>query len=245
MYLPWAGYFEQIASVDHFVLLDDVQYTKQDWRNRNRIKTINGPRWLTVPIRRTRTATLINEIEIDYDRDWIGKHLRIIEANYRRSAFFEPLYGQLASVLSRRYTYLSDLNEMLIRVAMRHLGISTEISLASTVERDRARYGPGTDQRNERLLEICEHFGASVFYDGKSAASFIDSRKFKEIGVNVVFQDYTPAAYSQAFGGFLSHMSVIDLVMNTGPEARRILLAPGGAGAMLRCSTIAPADVSE
>jgi hypothetical protein len=234
MYLPWAGYFEQIASVDLFVLLDDVQYTKKDWRNRNRIKTTAGVRWLTVPTSGVASNTRIYDVDIDYGRNWINKHLRAVEANYRRRPGFEPFFDEFASVLNRRYEKLWQLDAELILLVTRYLGISTPFSRASAVPRDPERYSPGSDRRNERLIEICQHFGADVLYDGKSAANFIDLAYFESRSITVLFQDYTPSPYEQAFGDFVSHLSIIDLIMNTGPAAARILLEPRGAGSLLR-----------
>jgi hypothetical protein len=234
MYLPWAGYFEQIASVDHFVLLDDVQYTKQDWRNRNRIKTMAGVRWLTVPIRRAASDTLIYDVEIDYSRNWVDKHLRVVEANYRKQPGFKPFFEEFAWVLNRRYEKLWQLDAELISLVAQYLGISTQFSRASAVPRHPERYRPASDRRNERLIEICHHFGADVLYDGKSAANFIDLADFESRSITVLFQDYTPSPYEQAFGDFVSHLSVIDLIMNTGSAAAQILLQPRGAGSLLR-----------
>lgn len=231
MYLPWPGFFEQIATADHFVLMDDVQYTRRDWRNRNRIKSATGPQWITVPIKHPSGAR-ISEIEIDYRRDWIRKHERSIEVNYRRRPYFQPLYDELRAVLHMRPDLLADLNERIIRLLMRHLDVDTPLSLASAIPRNPAHYGCGVDARNERILEICQHHRASVLYDGKSAEKFIDLERFQSAGIDVVFQDYRFVTYPQAFGEFVPSLSTLDLVMNTGPDAGR-LMRSGGAGHLL------------
>lgn len=234
MYLPWIGYFEQIASVDRFVLMDDVQYTRHDWRNRNRIKTANGPLWLTVPVRRPGLDARICDVEIDYRTDWVRKHLRSIEVNYRRRAHFQPLFGEIEAVLATRPTRLVDLNVELLRTLMRHLDIDTELSFSSGIPRDPARYGPSSDVRNERILEICGHHGARVLYDGKRAADFIDTGKFRTAGIEVVFQDYRPRPYPQAFGEFLPSMSTLDLIMNVGPDAGALMRQASVPNPLLR-----------
>ncbi|MEQ8857306.1 MAG: WbqC family protein [Pseudomonadales bacterium] len=223
MYLPWVGYFEQVAAVDHFVLMDDVQYTKRDWRNRNRIKTANGALWLTVPVRHPDLDSLIKEVDIDYRRDWVRKHLRSIEVNYHRRPHFRPLFDEIAETLDQRPQRLVDLNVSLIRLFMKHLGIQTPLSLSSAIPRDQRRYGDAVDARNERIIEICQHHRADVLYDGKSAADFIDRARFAAAGIRVVFQDYRPVPYPQAFGEFMPSLSTLDLVMNVGPAAGEIM----------------------
>jgi len=179
-----------------------------------------------VPVRRAPLATPLMEIAIDYSRDWIREHLRSIEVNYRAAPHFEPLFGDLADVLGRRYERLVELNAATLTLLMKHLAIATTISKSSDVPRNPARYVRDADARNERILEICQHHDARVLYDGKRAADFLDVAKFERAGIATVFQDYVPVPYRQVRGPFVSHLSVIDLVMNTGPDAPRILRSP-------------------
>ncbi len=234
MYLPWIGFFEQIASVDHFVLMDDVQYTRRDWRNRNRIKTANGVIWLTVPVRHPGLNALINEVEIDYQRDWVRRHLRSIEVSYQRRPYFQPLFDEIGEILRQRHARLVDLNRQLICLLMKHLDIHTPLSYSSAIPRDDARDCRDPDSRNGRILEICRHVGASVLYDGKKAADFIDLPRFRRAGVEVVFQDYQPRPYPQAFGEFVPSLSAIDLIMNVGGEAGAIMRDASAPNPLLR-----------
>lgn len=221
MYLPWLGYFEQMAIADLFVFMDDVQYTKKDWRNRNRIKTANGPCWLTVPVRKHSRNALIRDIEINDREPWARRHLRSIDFSYRKRPGFEPLYNDLSAALSTepRSTpeKLWELDCRLIALLARYLEVETPTAFSSAVPR-----GVMPEDKNGRILEICQAFDADLLYDGASAASFIDVQRFQREGVEVIFQDYEHPVYPQAFGEFISHMSALDLIMNTGSEAPKI-----------------------
>lgn len=228
VYLPWLGYFEQMAMADIFVALDDVQYTPRDWRNRNRIKHASGSMWLTVPVRRHPRTARIGEIEVNYEQDWRRAHLRAIEVNYRGCVGFEPLYGELKRTYSAAPSLLADLDLDLISLVRRHLGITTPIHRSSDVPR-KAAEDPG--DANDRIIEICRYFDSNVLYDGARAVDFIDVERFRRAGIRVVFQDYRHPRYPQRFGDFISHQSAIDLIMNVGSDAPRIL----------RTSPVAPA----
>lgn len=224
-YLPWLGYFEQMAYADEFVFLDDVQYTKNDWRNRNRVKTATGPVWLTVPVRRAPLSSALNAIEINYRADWRRKHLQTIRQNYQACEFFEPLFSQIDEVLHRSHRLLVELDCDLTHLLCRHLDIHTNTSFSSAVPGARASGEAGSklQRRNRRILEICKFHGAEHFYEGASGASFLDVEQFAGERIEVTFQDYQHPVYSQRFGEFESHQSAIDLIMNTGPEAPEIL----------------------
>lgn len=225
VYMPWLGYFEQMAYADHFVFLDDVQYTRHDWRNRNRIKTVSGPIWLTAPVKAHDRSAMISEIEISYDAEWPTKHLRSIELNYGKCAHFRPLFDDLACELEKKTARLLDLDCLLTRLLARYLDIHTPSSLSSEVPRGTspADSADASADRNGRIIEICVQYGATLLYDGAKAAEFIDLDRFHRAGIEVVFQDYQHPVYRQAFGGFISHQSAVDLIMNTGPQAPEIL----------------------
>lgn len=225
-YLPWLGYFEQMAYVDQFIFMDDVQYTKRDWRNRNRIKTANGPIWLTVPVPKHPLDTPLNAKEIIYAGFWVHKHLRSIELNYGKRPYFQPLFSEIEGVLLKRSERLVDLTTELIAVLCRHLDIDTPTALSSTVPRHEPVSG-GDQQhlrdKNARIIAICRHFGADCLYGGKKSANFIDVDRFRQQGIDIIFQDYHHPIYPQAYGEFVPHMSAIDLIMNTGPDAPKVL----------------------
>jgi hypothetical protein len=215
-YLPWLGFFEQMAYADCFVYFDDVQFTRKDWRSRNRVKTSAGPVWLSVPTRKAARETPIHQIEINYQERWAEKHLRTIQHAYQKTPYFEPLFGQLSQVLAREFRLLQELDAALVEVLRRHLGLDTPIRWSSEL-------GIQTDDKNERILKICQALGADLLYDGKAAEAFVDVGYFAAHGVQVVFQDYQHPVYRQLWGEFVSHLSVVDLIMNMGPVAGRVL----------------------
>lgn len=214
-YIPWKGYFDLIASVDEFILYDDMQYTRRDWRNRNQIKTPQGVQWITVPVQVSgRYHQSIRETRID-GQTWAATHWKTLVQNYRRAPFFdemaqwlEPLYAQA------RFTYLSDLNRCFLTAICRCLGISTTIS-------DSCDYVL-PQGRTERLAALCVQAGAKEYVSGPSARSYIDERVFADQGIKLSWADYSGyPSYPQLWGEFSHGVSVLDLLFNCGSEARR------------------------
>lgn len=216
-YVPWRGYFDLIAAVDEFILYDEVQYTKHDWRNRNLIKTPQGRQWLTVPVKsRGLLGQPVREAEIA-GRVWAAKHWKSLEANYRRAPHFEAVATLLRPVyLEREHGQLSALNRQLIELVCRALGITTRITDA----RDYRLEG----DRNERLVGLCRQAGAARYLSGQAARSYLDERRFTDGGVAVEWFDYDGyAEYPQLWGAFEPRVSVLDLLFNCGPRAAQYL----------------------
>ena len=217
-YMPWLGFFEQMLLTDHFVYLDDVQYTKQDWRNRNRVKTANGVTWLTVPTRKAPHDTPINRIEISYDRPWSARHLRTIELAYGKAPHFDECYPRLEATLEAHHEYLHHLNAAVVDLFRVLLGITTPISRSSEL-------GIETHDKNEKLWRMCNALGADELYDGQASRSFLDVDGFERHGIKVTFQEYVHPTYSQRWGPFVPFLSTLDLLMNCGSDAVEIILA--------------------
>lgn len=216
-YVPWRGYFDLIAAVDEFILYDEVQYTKHDWRNRNLIKTPQGRQWLTVPVKsRGLLGQSVRQAEIA-GRGWAAKHWKSLEANYRRAPHFDAVAALLRPVyLERQHGHLSALNRQLIELVCRTLGITTRITDA----RDYRLEG----DRNERLVGLCRQAGAARYLSGPAARSYLDERCFAEGGVAVAWFDYDGyAEYPQLWGPFEPRVSVLDLLFNCGPRAAQYL----------------------
>lgn len=215
-YLPWLGYFDQIDRVDVFVYYDDVQYDKNGWRNRNRVKGPNGPAWLTVPVKHSgRGLQRICDVEIDGAQNWAQKHLRSITQFYARAPYGSDYIPGLAELLSRAWTHLVDLDIAINEAIIQWLGLGTRVVRSSTLGID--------GDRNERLIRICRHFGAGHYLSGNAAKVYVDLEAFAASGISVEWQDYEHPRYSQLHGAFVSHLSVIDLLMNAGPESLGIL----------------------
>ena len=217
VFLPWLGYFEQIGVTDTFMFLDDVQYTKQDWRNRNRIRTKTGWMWLTVPVRKAGHDQPISETQID-GAFWKRKHVKSLQQNYARAPYYADIMALIEPHIRARQTTLVGLTESLIESMASYLSIGGVFLRASDVPKS-------TQDRNERLIELCQHAGADCFFTGPAANDYLDHELFARHGISVVFQDYIHPVYPQAFDSFESHMSVLDLLMNHGPASTEFLLS--------------------
>jgi hypothetical protein len=219
-YLPWLGYFDLIDQVDTFVLLDNVQFEKQSWQHRNRIKTPAGLQWLTVPVLfRGRFGQLINEVEIR-DIEFSRNHLRAIELNYRRAPFFDKYFQDLSirmRTTSSCATLIADLDIRLIEWFMDVLGIQTRLLLSSRLEQ------PG--RRTELLANICESLGAKQYLSplGSSAYLLQEIHVLLEKDLDVAFQHYEHPQYRQLFPPFCPYASILDLIFNEGERALEIL----------------------
>jgi hypothetical protein len=217
-YLPWLGYFDLIDQVDAFVLLDNVQFEKQSWQQRNRIKTPIGLQWLTVPVMfRGRFGQLIKDVEIR-DAEFWRTHLRAIELNYRRSRFFNRYFEELSSRLKcTPGTMLTDLNCRLLEWFMSVMGVQTRVVLSSELRQ------PG--RRTELLANICGSLGADQYISPLGSAVYLleEGNVLVDKGVEVVFQHYEHPRYWQLFPPFQPYASIVDLVFNEGERSLEIL----------------------
>ncbi len=202
-----------------FVYYDDVQYDKHGWRNRNRIKTQNGPLWLTVPVRHSAVTSLrILDVEIDKRTPWARKHVSSIRQAYTRAPFLHTYLPPLEELLQRKWERLVDLD-----IACAGL-IAEWFGLRRTAERS-SMLGINGD-RSERLVNICRRFGASRYLSGNAARSYLDVPLFERYGIGVEWQEYAHPVYPQLHTGFISHLSALDLLLNCGEQAS--LIAFGG-----------------
>lgn len=217
-YLPWIGYFDLVDQADLFVALDNVQFVKQSWQQRNRIKTANGLQWLTVPVQfRGRLGQSIKDVEIR-DPDFCRSHLRALELAYRRAPYFAEYFPSLSAVIERRCAgLLSDLNIELIEWALNALGISTPVVKASSL---------GVQgKRTDLLAAICEKVGANEYLSPAGSACYLLSEQsiLKDRGIDVLFHHYEHPEYRQVFSPFEPYASIVDLLFNHGPESVRVL----------------------
>lgn len=216
-YLPWLGYFEQIARCDVFVLYDDVQYDKGGWRNRNRVKIPGGPHWLTVPVlTKGGNFPLLRDVRINNSQPWARNHLKTLAQYYSKAPHFGRYFPGLQALLERGWDLLALLDRAVIEWLCGCFGIATPLVWSSElgVEGDRL----------ERLAAIVRHFGGDVFYEGAAGKDYIPEGFFAERGVSVEFQDYRHPVYPQLHGGFVSHLSAVDLLFNVGPASLGVLL---------------------
>lgn len=218
-YLPWLGFFDQVARSETFVLLDDVQYTVNDWRNRNRVKTKDGVKWLTVPVmKKGHMDMLIREMKIDNSQPWQRKHWGTIERNYRRARFFLDYADELRGFYEGRWEYLADLDHELTYWLAEKLGIKTKFLVSSKDLRIT------TEDKNERLFILCDKIGVDALYVGAAGANYMDPKLYAERGITVIFQDYKHPVYNQLFGEFAPYLSALDLLLNEGPRSLEIIM---------------------
>lgn len=216
-YIPWKGYFDLIAAVDEFIIFDDMQYTRRDWRNRNRIKTPRGPVWLTVPVQvKGKYHQKIRQTRID-GNNWASKHWRSLAQNYGRAPHFlqvaqwlEPLY------IREPFSHLSILNRKFIEAICNYLEIDTTIMNSWDYEL--------IDGKTERLADLCRQSGGTEYLSGPSAKQYVDESVFTESGIKLTWFDYTGyPAYPQLWGEFMHEVTILDLLFNCGKDAKKYM----------------------
>lgn len=218
-YLPWLGYFDKMAGADMFCYLDNVQYKKNEWQNRNRIKTAQGWQWLTVPVT-YRFPQKINQVSVNPATAWEKKHMQAITTNYSRAPFFHEYKDLIDPTLLSNPGNLSTLNICLAERLRGALGIKTETRVVSELP-------PMREDPNDRLIDLCRYFSADTYLAGQGGAGYMDVARFEENGIDVIFQAYTHPVYPQLFGEFVSHLSIIDLLFNCGPESESFFTKGG------------------
>jgi hypothetical protein len=219
-YIPWKGYFDIINSVDEFILYDEVQYTRSDWRNRNRIIGTSGLLWLTIPVEaKNYFHRPISSIAVA-DPKWHLKHCRTVQHSYARAQY----YGIIFPVLERIYKsceeiqYLSEINRLFIQEICQILGIDTKITFSSEYQIDPRL------TKTERLIALCVAAGTKQYISGPSAKSYLDANQFADAGISleyVNYDNYPP--YRQLSSSFEHHVSIIDLLLNEGLGARQFM----------------------
>lgn len=213
-YIPWRGYFDFIDDCDLFLFYDDVQYSHRSWRNRNRIKTDRGPIWLSVPVSHDQD-TLIEEARIDYSTRWWEKHVRSLTLAYQKTPHFGAYASGFFEILRSRPATISQLNVRTCRWVMAQLGIGTPTRMSSEL-------AVGGD-KFERPLRILQRLRATAYLSGPTAKPYTDPARFAAAGIALEFKVYDYGEYPQLHGAFEPQVSVLDLLFNCGPEARRHL----------------------
>ncbi len=213
-YIPWRGYFHQIQKSDVFVFLDDVQFDKHGWRNRNRIKTANGTVWLTVPVASAGNVvegTPIDQIEIVWDKDWNTKHWRTLQQSYGRAPHFERYAALLGSFYQQRPARLADFTIELT------VAIAAELGLAPRFVRSSQLGAAGT--KTDRVVDILTRVGATHYISGPSARSYMEESKLTAAGISLEYMSYDYREYPQLYPPYDPQVSVLDLLFMMGPEA--------------------------
>ncbi|MDC0927995.1 WbqC family protein [Nitrosopumilus sp.] len=213
-YLPYLGFFKKIQSVDEFIFLNDVQYSRGDWDNRNKIRTIEDSFWLTVPILNN-SKKLLNEVKIDNSSNWVYKHKSAIKYNYENSPFFHKYWNDIEEILDKPYTKLFELNIALINYFILVLKIKTKITFSSDLNLD--------STGSEKLLDICKKCDAQTYLSGELGVNYLNEEIFKKEGIKIIFEKFIHPTYSQKYEKFIPNMSIIDLLFNEGENSIDIL----------------------
>jgi len=209
-YIPWKGYFDAMRVADEFVLYDDMQYTKRDWRNRNRIKTPQGSQWLTIPVEvKGKFNQKINETLVS-DQNWNMDHWKSLSHNYKKAScynemkdFIEYLYMNVPS------DNLSEINAWFLSEIGRWMGIKTKISFSGDYKLE--------EERTDRLVSICNQIGATDYYTGPAAKNYMEEGKFAKMNIGLHYFDYSGyPEYDQLYAPFDHAVSIIDLLFNSG-----------------------------
>lgn len=219
-YLPWPGFFDKMVKSDVFILLDDVKYVKNNFYNRNRIRTRNGWSWLTVPVH-ARSTTDLRETLISGNEKWQYKHLKTICHNYRKAKFFEQYEEFLKNIFEElKWQKLIDLNVHIINFIAKELGVKAVIVNSSDYN--------VKGQSTEKLINLCKHAGALTYYSGISGKKYLDMDMFRKNNIKVQFQEYRSPRYTQVFDGFIERLSILDLLLNNGgAQAKKMFCRQG------------------
>jgi hypothetical protein len=215
-YLPWLGFFKKMMNVELFVFLDDVQFRKKGWQNRNRIRINDGTTLLSIPVH-THSYPKINEVTIDNEKNWSIRHKKSILYNYARAPYFDEIKDFVEYIFEKKFQYLVDLNTEIIKFIMNELEIKSKIVFSSELEISKKGSG--------RVLDICKAVGADHYITGTFwAESNLRVEEFKKSNIDVEFQKFQHPIYKQIHGEFIPEMSIIDLLFNKGrKEAKKIL----------------------
>ncbi len=218
VYLPWLGLFHKIAIAEKFCVFDIAQYQTKDFNNRNKIKTTNGPLWLTVPVEsKNHFEKKIKDIKI-INNGWNSSHFKAIELAYRRAPFYGSYVNELEKILLvDRHTYLADLNLAILNFCMKSLNLDLPIVFASDFSFE--------GKKSDLVLDMCNKLGASDYIFGEMGKDYADVDSFCAAGVTPYFQKYVHPTYPQLHGKFEPYMSVIDLLFNMGEKSIDVLMS--------------------
>jgi hypothetical protein len=213
-FMPWLGYFEKMASADVFVLLDDVQFKKNEWQNRNRIWSRQGPQWLTVPVLHEFPCEIRN-VRLNETTSWRYKHVQTITQVYGKARRFAEVWQPWEKLYETKPMTLCEINLRSIELLSAPLGVATKTVLSSTL---------GVEGKStERLVNLCRKLGADEYLAGAGGHDYMDLSLFEKAGIKVSFQDYKHPVYEQFGGEFVSHLSAFDLICHYGGEAAKIM----------------------
>lgn len=221
-YLPWAGYFSMINNVDEFVFLDDVQFIKREWKNRNKIRKTGNSEdfsWITVPIKKEFQKKNISECKIDYSYEWQKDHLNKIKNVYSKTPYFNEIYETILNKINLKYNSLSELNISLIKLVMNYLEIDTKLIMSSTIKVD--------GQKDIKMLNISKKIKAQKILINKLSEEYLDKTIFEKSSIEVIVQNFEEKKYTQynndVILDWIPKLSIIDILFNCGKNSKNLL----------------------
>lgn len=211
MYLPWPGIFDQIRYADIFVHYDDAQFPQgRSFTSRVQIKTQQGIKWLTVPVKRS-TRGFIKDVEIDYTDDWKKTHILLMHENLKHASFFKDVELIIESIFQEEHKFISDLNILAIELISKYFGFDTKFMKSSDLNVN--------EKSSQKLLEITKNLGGTCYITGHGAKNYLEHEIFEESEIRVQYMDYNIVPYKQSFGEFTPFVGILDLISYQGKGA--------------------------
>jgi hypothetical protein len=215
-YHPWIGYFNKIAASDIFVYLDNVQYKKREFQNRNKIRTNTGWSWITVPVvTKGKYFQPISRVEIDNSDSWTKSHWELIKSNYRKSKHFAVYEDYFEQIYSTKWERLIDLNVAINKYLFEAFDVDTKVVFESALDISATS--------TERIIQICKVLKADEYITGQGANSYLDQAEFEEAGIKLTWQKFSHPEYEQVYEGFEPYMSAVDFLFNCGKDCIDII----------------------
>jgi WbqC-like protein family len=221
MYFPWAGMFEQVKLCDTFIFYDDVQFSKGSFTNRVQVKspTKEGFKWLSVPLKSLRLGMMINEVEIDDTRDWKGQHDELLRQSYQQAPFYADVRKIVDSLFNEKYATISELSQKSMELVIdyfdwkagRKFYLSSRLQIAGS--------------SSQRVFDLVRHFHGDTYITGHGAKNYLDHGLFEAAGIEVGYMDYKRMHYPQLYGAFNPHVTILDLIANTGKEGDKYIIS--------------------
>ena len=217
-FLPWIGYFYKIINSDIFVFLDDAQYIKRNFINRNKIKTKDGTQYIRLPlIQKGRYKQLISECELHNKKENIRIIINAVKTNYSKAKYFEKYFEEFKDILDKNINNLLDLNILFIKWILNILNIEKELIKSSELKNI---LGTST----ERLISICKNVNGNKYFSGIGGNKYQDKEMFKKLDIELIITDFEHPVYNQLWGDFIPNLSIIDLIFNYGKDSKKIIL---------------------
>ncbi len=213
-FLPYLGFFDKCDCAEVLVLYDDTQFKKNDFQNRNKIRTKSAWKWMTIPVSYPFGAE-INKVKIDNTQNWKNKHLEYLRENYSDSKFYRVYIKKIKEIYGKDWTYLYDFNVELIKWILVELGIKTKVFLSSELDIK--------TKSSQAILDICKKFDTTEYISGTDGNKYLERGLFDNAGIKLLFQDYRHPLYNQTFEGFEPFMSILDLLFNEGSNSLNII----------------------